>query len=227
MTVMNRQQGKSIVGLVDDHPIVRQGLAQLINAQPDFSVGLEASSAPEAITQLSVRPVDLLLVDLSLREGSGIDLVREVNTRWPDLAIHVLSMHEEQLYAERVLRVGARGYIMKHEAPDVLLGAMRQVLGGQVYLSREMSGRLLNRFVTTKPEPGVSLLERLSDRELEVFQLIGRGLSTRAIADTLFLSVKTIETHREHIKRKLGLSTAPELLRTAIEHAMNGGGVAR
>jgi DNA-binding NarL/FixJ family response regulator len=112
MTVANRQQDKSIVGLVDDHPIVRQGLAQLINAQPDFSVGLEASSAPEAITQLSVHPVDLLLVDLSLREGSGIDLVREANTRWPDLAILVLSMHEEQLYAERVLRVGARGYIM-------------------------------------------------------------------------------------------------------------------
>jgi len=213
--------GKTIVGLVDDHPIVRQGLAQLINAQPHFTVGLEASAAPEALALLSDRRVDLLLVDLSLREGSGIDLVRDVSARWPALPILVLSMHEEQLYAERVLRAGARGYVMKHEAPDVVLGAMRQVLTGQVYLSATMSGRLLNRFVTTKPEPGASLLDRLSDRELEVFQLIGRGMSTRAIADALFLSVKTIETHREHIKRKLGLTSAPELLRYAIEHGLN------
>jgi DNA-binding NarL/FixJ family response regulator len=219
MTIATR---KLTVGLVDDHPIVRQGLAQLIDAQPDLAVALEASTAPEALAALSAQRVNVLLVDLSLREGSGIDLVREVSTRWPEVPILVLSMHEEQLYAERVLRAGARGYVMKHEAADVLLGAIRHVLSGEVHLSSAMSGRLLNRFVLTKPDPGASLLDRLSDRELEVFQLIGRGLSTRAIADALFLSVKTIETHREHIKRKLGLSNSPELLRTAIEHAING-----
>jgi DNA-binding NarL/FixJ family response regulator len=176
MTVATR---KFTVGLVDDHPIVRQGLAQLIDAQADLVVAFQAATAPEALAVLSAQPVNVLLTDLSLREGSGIDLVREASARWPELAILVLSMHEEQLYAERVLRAGARGYVMKHEAPDALLGAIRRVLAGEVHLSSAMSGRLLNRFVSTKPDPGASLLDRLSDRELEVFQLIGRGMSTR------------------------------------------------
>jgi DNA-binding NarL/FixJ family response regulator len=222
MTHVARERSKVFVGLVDDHPIVRQGLAQLINAQPDLSVVVEASAAPEALAALAAQRVDVLVVDLSLREGSGIDLVRDVSARWPATPILVLSMHEEQLYAERALRAGARGYLMKHEAPEVVIGAIRKVLAGEVHLSSAMSGRLLNRFVTTKPEPGTSLLDRLSDRELEVFQLIGRGLSTRAIAEGLFLSVKTIETHREHIKQKLGLTSASELLRYAIEHAIHG-----
>jgi len=208
--------GKTIVGLVDDHPIVRQGLAQLINAQPHFTVGLEASAAPEALALLSDRRVDLLLVDLSLREGSGIDLVRDVSARWPALPILVLSMHEEQLYAERVLRAGAMGYVMKSEPQEKVMAGIRRVLQGETYLSEKMAAKLLRTFSRNHADDATPL-ERLSDRELQIFRMIGEGRVVKDIAEALFLSPKTVETHKEHIKQKLNLESSNDLLRYAIE----------
>ena len=218
--------GRATIGLVDDHPLVRQGMARLLDAQTDLALAFDVATAVEAVAAIAVRPVDLLITDLSLREGSGLDLVREVTQRWPSLPVLVLSMHEEQLYAERALRAGAHGYVMKHEPPDVFLAAVRRVLAGEVYLSATVSAKLLHRFVAVRApsSPPALPLEQLSDRELEVFHLIGAGLPNRMIAERLFLSIKTVESHREHIKQKLGLGGGGELLRYAVEHAMRPAG---
>jgi DNA-binding NarL/FixJ family response regulator len=212
---------RSRIALVDDHPLVREGMARLLEAQGDLSLAFDASTAVEALAALASGPVELLVTDLSLREGSGLELVREASQRWPALPVLVLSMHEEQLYAERALRAGAKGFVMKHEPPDVFLTAIRRVLGGEVYLSAAMSGKLLHRFVATRGDAASGApLEQLSDRELEVFQLIGQGLPNRTIAERLFVSIKTVESHRERMKQKLGLAGGAELLRYAIEHAL-------
>jgi DNA-binding NarL/FixJ family response regulator len=209
--------------LVDDHPLVRRGLAELIALQPDLIVSAQSEDTAGALAAIDNDPPDIAVTDLSLQEGSGIDLIREMKSRLPRLAVLVLSMHEESLYAERALRAGASGYIMKHEATEKVLGAIRQVLAGEVYLAPKLASTLLSRFVSTHVAPGKSPLDALSDRELEIFTLIGQGLPTRAIAEKLNLGGKTVDTHREHIKQKLGFATANELLRYAIQHSLGNG----
>jgi len=207
--------------IVDDHPIVRHGIAELLNHEADLTVCGEAEDAHqalEAIAEIAILKPDIAIVDITLKEGlGGIELIKDIKARYPKLPVLVLSMHDESLYAERCLRAGAKGYIMKQEATEKVVEAIRQVLGGEIYLSDKMAQKILHKFIGGQPEVGGSPIESLSDRELEVFQLIGRGLGTRRIAEELYLSVKTIETYREHIKEKLKLKNAPELAQHAIQ----------
>jgi DNA-binding NarL/FixJ family response regulator len=203
--------------VVDDHPMMREGLAQMIAGQPDLAVGASVEDAAGALQALERGPLDLAIVDISLRDSNGLELIKDLRLRFPNLPVLVLSMHDETLYAERVLRAGAQGYVMKSESGDVLLAAIRQVLSGRIHLSDVMSTRLLGQLSGRKPGVSVSPVEKLSDRELEVFTLVGQGRTTRAIAQTLRVSVKTVEAHRANIKQKLGLATAPELIRHAVQ----------
>jgi DNA-binding NarL/FixJ family response regulator len=208
-------QGNRIM-LVDDHPVMREGLAQLINHEPDLTVCGQYEDAARAFAAIPAARPDLAIIDLSLKGSSGLELVKNSRASYPKLLILVLSMYDESLYAERVLRAGAAGYIMKQEASEKILGAIRQVLRGGIYLSEKMSSQLMHQLIGGKPPEAGSVLERLSDRELEVFGLIGQGKGTRQIAEHLHLSVKTIESHRAHIKEKLNLKDANELVHTAI-----------
>jgi DNA-binding NarL/FixJ family response regulator len=211
---------KHMVLLIDDHPIVRQGLTQLINQEPDLHVTAEAASAREALDVLEKSHPDVVIVDISLEDRSGIELIKDIRNRAPELPILALSMHDEALYAERALRAGAKGYIMKQEATEQVMNAIRKVIEGQIYVSERMASRLLDQFVGAKPGEDESPLGRLSDRELEIFSMIGRGLGTREIANKLFLSIKTVEAHREHIKEKLKLKSGTELMRMAVQYAL-------
>ncbi len=205
------------VMLVDDHPIVRHGLAMLINEETDLSVCGECSSSAEAIPEIERCSPHIVLVDVSLQGASGIDLTKTIKEQIPNLPILILSMHDESLYAERALRAGARGYVMKQEAAETVLKAIRTVLNGDIYLSDKLSTKVLRELVDgPAADPDRFGVERLSDRELEVFELIGRGYATRRIAEALHLSVKTIETHRAHIKQKLKLGNATELVHHAF-----------
>ena len=211
---------KHKIFIVDDHPIVRQGLAQLIDSEPDLAVVGQGEDAYGSLRAIKAAKPDLCLVDVSLKDSDGIELLKELKSHEPDLPVLILSMHDESLYAERALRAGAKGYIMKQEAPQVLLAAIRKVLGGQVYVSDKMSATLLQRMVSGKAAAkGALPLDRLTDRELEIFRLIGAGNSVREIAEKLFLSVKTVEAHREHIKEKLNVKSSAELLRYAIRNS--------
>ena len=205
------------VMLVDDHPIVRQGMAVLINQEPDLSVSSEAFNAAEALEKLNAGLPDAVVIDVSLQGTSGIDLTKSIRDRYPKLPILILSMHDEALYAERALRAGARGYVMKQEAAETVIQAIRTVLAGNIYLSNKLSAKVLRDMVDgVKPtDSDLYGIDRLSDRELEVFELIGRGNTTRRIAEVLGLSIKTIETHRAHIKQKLKLKNATELVHRA------------
>lgn len=205
--------------IVDDHPIVRQGLAQLINQEADLHVCGAAEDAAQAVERVAALHPDLVVVDIGLKDSSGLDLIKTLHGRDPKLPILVLSMHDETLYAERTLRAGACGYIMKQEATDQLLEAIRQVLRGEIALSARMAGRLLKTVVHGREASGETTLARLSDRELEVFRLLGQGYSTRQVAEVLHLSVKTIETHRAHLMEKLHLAHAAELIRYATQWA--------
>jgi len=204
--------GKKRILIVDDHPMMRQGLAQLIGDQPDLVVCGEAADAYETIEAIGTLKPDLVLADISLPGKNGIELIKDIQTIQPRLPVLVISMHDESLYAERVLRVGARGYIMKQEGGKKMMEATRQVLGGRIYVSDKMSARILEMFSGNRSEIDRSPIERLTDREFEVFQLLGEGRSTREIATQLHLSVKTVEVHRAHIKEKLSLKNAPELI---------------
>ena len=200
--------------IVDDHPIVRLGIRQMIEAEPTLSICGEAES-PEAALQLAKSSgADLVVADLSLKDGSGLELIRALREATPKLPVLVLSMHDEDLFAERALRAGAHGYIMKHEAIDGLIGAIQQVLAGRVVVSERMSQRILGR-LGSDTLGGAGPLGNLTDREMEVFELIGRGLSTAAIAERLQVSVKTIETYRSNIKVKLDIKDAIDLIRYA------------
>ena len=202
--------------VVDDHAIVRQGLAELINDQDDLITCGEADSPPVAMKEITATKPDVVVVDITLNGGDGIELCRQIHERWPKLPILVLSMHDETMYAERVLRAGATGYVMKQEPQEKVMAAIRRVLTGETYLSDAMASKLLRSF-SGRTDADASPLERLSDRELQIFRMIGQGQSVRAIAEALFLSPKTVETHKEHIKQKLGLNTSNDLLRYAIE----------
>ncbi len=202
--------------IVDDHPMMREGLAQLIEHESDLSGALQANSAAQALDTVARQMPDLALVDISLPDKSGLELIKDFQTLYPALPILVVSMHDESLYAERVLRAGGRGYIMKQEGGKKLMQAIRQVLSGQIYVSEKISSKILEGFSGRRPDTVHSPVERLSDREFEVFQLIGQGQGTRQIAEHLHLSVKTVEVHRANIKRKLELHSAADLVRYAI-----------
>jgi DNA-binding NarL/FixJ family response regulator len=212
---------KAAVLLVDDHPLLRQGLGRLINDQPDLKVCGEAGSPPEALSQIQSTRPDLIVLDITLNGGDGLELCKQIHGRWPELPVLVLSMHDESLYAERALRAGASGYIMKQEPQDQVLTAMRRALRGDTYLSEAMSARLLRSMRGARTGAEVGPLERLTDRELEIFHLIGQGQSVKAIATALFLSPKTVEAHKEHIKQKLDLKSSNELLQYAIQASRN------
>jgi len=214
----NRPKQHRIV-IVDDHPIVRQGLAQLIEQEDDLHICGQAEDAHEAIRAIRELNPNLVIVDISLRTSSGIDLIKDIKAQFPALPVLTLSMHDEALYAERALRAGARGYIMKQEAPEEVVTAIRRVLAGTTYVSQGMAAKMVNKIVAGPGEKNASPVDRLSDRELEVFRLIGEGYGTREMAEKLYLSVKTIETYRAHIKEKLNLQDANELLRAAIRWA--------
>jgi DNA-binding NarL/FixJ family response regulator len=206
---------KSIL-LVDDHPIVLEGLKQLIEQQTDLMVcGALADGRATLQTVDRLRP-DLAIIDISLKTVNGLEVIKALKAQHPDLPVLALSMHDETLYAERALRAGANGYVMKQEATKNLLTAVRQLLGGGLYLSDPMTAKLLSRVANMKAGAKRSALEALSDRELEVFHLIGQGAGTRRIAEMLRLSIKTIESHRENIKRKLKLQDSSELMQYAI-----------
>ena len=205
--------------IVDDHPIVRQGLAELINHEEDLEVCGQAEDAHEALGIMKETEPNMVIVDISLKETSGIELIKDIKAQYPNLPVLALSMHDETLYAERSLRAGAKGYIMKAEATEKVIVAIRKILSGQIYVSDMMAAKMVRKLVGGGPDAGESSVERLSDRELEVFGLIGQGYGTRQIAERLHLSVKTIETYRAHIKEKLNLADANELLQYAIQWA--------
>ena len=208
---------KSRVLIVDDHPIVRHGLKQMIDAEPDLVVCGEAQSDREARTALRELEPDVMIVDVSLAQGDGMDLVREVHAQRPDLPMLVLSMHDETIYAERLLAAGASGYIMKEAAYDQLLIALRRVLAGGVYMSAAMSAVLGGKGEAGAVAPVSDPIARLSNRELQVLSLIGRGLSSRQAAESLNVSVKTVESHRQSLKRKLNLATNAQLLQYSLQ----------
>ena len=202
--------------LVDDHPFMRAGLAQLIDKQPDMIVAGEAGDDAAATRELAKTAVDLVLTDLTLPGRGGMELIKDLHATQPTLPILVVSMHDEVIYTERALRAGARGYIMKEAGGENLLAAIRQVMSGQVYVSPKMSARILDNMTARKPRGSNSPIEKLTDREFEIFQLIGQGKSTRDIAQQLNLSPKTVDVHRSHIKEKLELQDATALVRHAV-----------
>jgi DNA-binding NarL/FixJ family response regulator len=215
MTVKS-SQGPAGVLIVDDHPMMRLGLAQLISGEPDLCVCGEAATAAQALERIAKDKPSLVLLDLSLPDKNGLDAIKDIHALCPGLPVLVLSMHDEAVFAERVLRAGARGYIMKVEAGKRILEALRRVLAGQIWVSDRMSAQILETFSGRHPEASRSPIERLSDREFEVLELIGQGHTTREIAERLHLSTKTIETHRLNIKEKIGVRTGAELVRYAV-----------
>ena len=206
----------SRIVIIDDHPLVRAGLRSLFDEEPDLTVCAEVGNVRDAIEVVRAQSPDLALIDISLDDGNGIELIKRLKVHMPQLKMLVCSMHDESLFAERAINAGARGYVNKHQVTEQILEAVRHVLAGRVYLSEKMVERVINGFAKKK-DAGSSSIEDLSDRELEVFGLIGEGLSTSKIAERLHLSVKTVETHREKIKRKLQLTTGGELVRHAVQ----------
>jgi len=210
-------ENKTNILIVDDHPIVRQGLAELINHEDDLVVCGQAEDAHQAMKAVKELKPDMAIVDISLKETSGMELIKNIKAQFPNLPSLALSMHDESLYAERALRAGAKGYIMKAEATEKVILAIRKILSGEIYISEKMASKMMQKLVGGSIEISASPVERLSDRELEVFQLIGKGFGTRQISERLYLSIKTIETYRAHIKEKLNLADAAELLQYAIQ----------
>jgi DNA-binding NarL/FixJ family response regulator len=211
--------------LVDDHPLVREGLAGLINRLPDFKVCGDAETANEALRGIMATEADAAIVDLTLREGSGIELIKAIRAQSPDTAILVLSMHDERRYAERCIRAGARGYVMKAELATHVINALREVLAGRLHLSDQMRSIFVERFVDGAPPQSLSPQDLLSDRELEVFQLLGQGYETRRVAEKMGVNIKTVQAFCARIKEKLQLASASELLREAVrwsEHSLIG-----
>lgn len=205
--------------IVDDHPMTRRGLMELIKHEPDLTVCGEADTATQALEAVKNLKPDLALVDITLPRKSGLVLIKDIRLWAPSVYVLALSMHDESLYAERVLRAGGHGYIMKNEGGEKLLGAIRHVLEGKTYVSEGVSGRIVENFAGRRKDSGPTTLSRLTDREFEVFQLIGQGLPTAEIGERLHLSPKTVDSHRLHIKEKLKLHNLPELMRYAVRWA--------
>ena len=213
------------VFVVDDHPVVRDGYARLITNQPDLELAGETGDAAQVLQLIEKAKPDLVLLDLSLKSGNGLELCKTINTKFPDVKVLVVSMHDETLYAERVLRAGADGYVNKAEATRKLIEAIREVLGGKYYLSPRMRERMLTRAIGVDGFEDHSPIDRLSDRELEVFEQIGSGMTTREIAANLKLSPKTIESYRENLKAKLNLTNSTELTRHAVHWVLERSGM--
>ena len=214
-------KSKTKIFLVDDHPLVREWLTQLIHQQADLSVCGESEDAPHALQEIAVTRPDVAIVDITLKHGSGLELIKSLKAAQPGVAVIVLSMHEERLYAERALRAGARGYIMKRETAKKVITAIRQVLAGRIYMSESLAAVFAEKFVDGRLPAGGSQVERLSDRELETFQLLGKGYETRQVAELMNVSMKTVQAHCAHFKEKLRLTNAAELLREAVRWQEN------
>jgi len=223
MSKKSAAQSKKRILIVDDHPMMRQGLAQLVGAEPDLIVCGEVESAESAIDAVGKSKPDLVLADISLPGKNGLELIKDFQAVQPGLPVLVISMHDESLYAERVLRAGGRGYIMKQEGGRKLMLALRQVLAGKIYVSEKISADILENFSGHHAGTQSSPVEKLTDREFEVFQHLGQGRGTRDIAEKLHLSVKTVEVHRANIKAKLKLKSAPELIRFAVRWSESSG----
>ena len=208
---------KKKILIVDDHPILRKGLSMLINQEVDLLVQGEAEDARKALEMIEKVKPDMIIVDISLPGVDGVELLKNIKLRYPDLPTLVVSMHDESLFAERALRAGARGYIMKQEAVEKLLVAIRHVLSGEIFVSNKIATKMLEKFVDGDTKTATSPVALLSDRELTVLHLIGQGFGTRQIAEKLHLSVKTVESYRSHIKEKLRLGNATDLLKYAIQ----------
>jgi DNA-binding NarL/FixJ family response regulator len=225
MTVAYKSQSsapaKKRILVVDDHPIVRQGLALLINRETDLLVCGEAEDAMGATNVLASAKPDVLTVDLSPSGPDGLDLLKNIRTTHPALPVLILSMHDELIYAERALRAGANGYIMKQVATEKVLVAIRRILAGEIYVSDRIANRMLKHYITGSGTTRRSSIADLSDRELEVFRLIGEGHGTRQIAEELHISIKTVESYQAHIKDKLSLRSSRELMQHAIQWNMN------
>ena len=213
---------KKRIVLVDGHPVMRLGLSRLINLEPGFVVSGEAGTAAEALELISKHRPDLVLVDISLPDRNGLELIKDLAVFHTGVPAVAFSAHDEAIYAERVLRAGGRGYVMKSEPGRKLLRAIRQVLEGRIFVSDNISSRILEAFSGQEPQADGLPLQRLSNREFEVFQLIGQGNPSRAVAEHLHLSIKTVEVHRANIKRKLGLKHAADLVRYAIQCQPSG-----
>jgi DNA-binding NarL/FixJ family response regulator len=207
---------KSRVFIVDDHPLVREGLTNLINGQDDLIVCGEAKDSARAISGVVKAQPDVALIDISLENESGLELVKQLGSQVPQVALIILSMHDESLYAERALRAGARGYVMKHETSKSVLASIRQVLAGGVYVSEKIVKRMALRLASSREAIAHSPVERLSDRELEIFRLLGQGRTTSQIAGDLNLSLKTVQAYCARAKEKFGVTSLAELLRAAI-----------
>ncbi len=207
---------KSRIFLVDDHPLVREGLTSLINGQDDLIVCGEAADSAEAIGGVAKTRPDVALIDISLKNESGLELVKNLESQFPLVALIVLSMHDEALYAERALRAGARGYVMKRETTKSVLASIRRVLEGGVYVSERVVNAIVHRLGSSRKSPSSSPVELLSDRELEIFRLLGQGRTTSQIADDLHLSLKTVQAYCARAKEKFGVNSLGELLRAAI-----------
>ena len=211
---------KTKILVVDDHPIVRERLAELINQEPDLNVCAEAEDSQQALQAMADISPDLAIVDITLKNSYGIELIKHLKERYPKLPMLVLSMHDESLYGERALRAGAKGYLTKQEATKKVVTAIRRILAGEIFVSDKMAATILRKVAGGASAAGGSPVDVLSNREMEVFQLLGEGLGVRQIAANLFISVKTVEAHREHIKQKLNFKSSSELLRYAIQHAI-------
>ncbi len=214
---------KRQVFLVDDHPLVREHLTALLQREPDLQVCGEAADSPTALSLVTRLEPDLVILDISLKRSHGLELLKDLKALRPTLPVLVLSMHDETLYAERALRAGAMGYITKEEATVSVLSAVRRVLAGHVYLSERMASRMMQKAVSGKSTKAGSPLEVLADRELEVFELVGRGMGTRQIAEELRLGIKTVESYKARIKDKLRLTDGNELLQHAIQWVQGEG----
>lgn len=213
-----KEHAPAKVIVVDDHDVVRRGLQQVIDEDPALTVCGNASNAQDALGLLDTSDVDVMTIDLSLGEDSGLELIKDIKARHRGVFMLVYSMHDESLYAERAIRAGARGYLMKQEPVETVVEAIHRILTGSVYLSAAMASRMVDLFLDGPDATSdTSSMSSLSDRELEIFQLIGQGIGTRQIADRLHLSMKTIETHRSHIKRKLKLKDGYELVQQAVQ----------
>ena len=209
-------RNKKKVFLVDDHPLVREWLTNLINQQPDLAVCGESETAPKALQAIAGLKPDVAIVDISLKDSSGIELIKDLKEFHPSVAVLVLSMHDETHYAERSLRAGAKGYVMKRETTKKIIDAIRRLLEGKLYISEKVLESMTGRFVESKRTSSPSPVAELSDRELEVFEMLGQGQGTRQIAETLRLSVKTVQAYCARMKDKMNLNSATELLREAI-----------
>ena len=208
---------KSRIFLVDDHTMFREGLRQLIEREPNMTVCGDAPDAAQALAGIRASKPDVVIVDISLAGGSGIDLIREIKSEFEELPVLVVSMHDESLYAERALRAGAMGYVMKHEPAKTVKAAIQKVLGGDMYLSVKMASSVITRFMRGEPDEPKSPIQTLSDRELEVFRMLGQGKGVRKIAEDLEVTIPTVNSFRNRIKEKLGLKTSTEVMLHAIK----------